>query len=95
MREGEPELGLGDRPLNLIEAKYIDPAIDKAKSEQIEILIIDCPPGSIATTAQVVALADFVLIPSRPSPLDTEAMDAVVELARRRECPSPSCSTPC
>ena len=87
LREGEPELGLGDRPLNLIEAKYIDVAIGKAKSENIEILIIDCPPGSIAVTAQVVALADFVLIPSRPSPLDTEAMDAVVELARKAGVP--------
>ena len=87
LREGEPELGLGDRPLNLIEAKYIDEAVDKAKSERIAILIIDCPPGSIAVTEQVVGLADFVLIPSRPSPLDTEAMDAVVDLAREAEVP--------
>jgi chromosome partitioning protein len=87
LREGEPELGLGDRPLNLIEAKYIDEAIGKARSEDIEILIIDCPPGSIAVTEQVVALADFVLIPSRPSPLDIEAMDAVVELAREAGVP--------
>lgn len=47
----------------------------------VMLAVIDTPPAVTATIRAVIALADLVLIPTRPSPLDLEAVGATVELA--------------
>src|SRR5216683_3013003 len=45
--------------------------------------IIDTPPALTTSIEQVIALADLVVIPARPSPHDLRAIGATVEIARR------------
>ena len=47
------------------------------------IAIIDTPPARTAAIEQVIAVADLVLIPARPSPHDLHAVAATVDMARR------------
>jgi chromosome partitioning protein len=47
------------------------------------LLVVDTPPAAHPRVGQVLAEADLVLIPVRPSPHDLRAMGATIELARR------------
>jgi len=54
----------------------------KALAESgVMLAIIDTPPAVTATIRAVIDQADLVLIPTRPSPLDLEAVGATIELA--------------
>lgn len=82
-REGEQQLGLKDRQLELVEhERHLDDTLAKARTLNLDVLIVDGPPGNVATTEIIIDAADFVLIASQPSPLDVGAMDAVVDIAR-------------
>ena len=45
-----------------------------------KLVFIDTPPQVTATIQKVVSVADLVLIPSRPSPLDLRATSKTIEL---------------
>src|SRR5947209_2032418 len=47
------------------------------------VAIIDTPPNLTSSIARVIANADLVLIPARPSPHDLRAIAATVDLAKR------------
>jgi chromosome partitioning protein len=47
------------------------------------LAIIDTPPALTASIEQVIAIADLIIIPARPSPHDLRAVGATVEMARR------------
>jgi chromosome partitioning protein len=47
----------------------------------LEMLIIDTPPALTATIADVIRVADLVLVPTRPSPHDLRSIGATVALA--------------
>lgn len=49
----------------------------------INLLVIDTPPAIETTIAEVVRVADLVIIPARPSPHDLRAAGATVELVER------------
>ena len=49
--------------------------------------IVDTPPALTTSIERVIGLADFVLIPVRPSPHDLRAIGATVELVRRARKP--------
>jgi len=51
------------------------------------IAIIDTPPALTAEIEKVIAMADLVIIPARPSPHDLRAIGATVTLARRAKKP--------
>jgi chromosome partitioning protein len=53
----------------------------------IRLLIIDTPPAIVPTIAEVIAAADLVLIPARPSPHDLRAAGATVALVERAQKP--------
>jgi chromosome partitioning protein len=84
----------GDRPIDLV-LPEADPAetLRKAVAGALDVVIIDGPPGDIDRTKLAVDVADFILAPSQPSPLDTLAMDALVELAQAAGKPWRSSST--
>jgi chromosome partitioning protein len=46
------------------------------------VAIIDTPPAITASIKQVIEIADFVVIPARPSPHDLRAIAATVNLTR-------------
>ena len=53
------------------------------RSQGAAVAIIDTPPALTASIERVIALADLVLIPARPSPHDLRAIGATVEMTRR------------
>jgi chromosome partitioning protein len=53
----------------------------------IKIAMIDTPPAITASISQVVAHADLVIVPTRPSPHDLRAVGATVDIAERHAKP--------
>jgi chromosome partitioning protein len=51
--------------------------------QRVNIVIIDTPPALLETICAAIAVADFVLIPARPSPHDLRAVGVVVEMAEQ------------
>jgi chromosome partitioning protein len=62
---------------------------DIGRMEQmgIGLLIVDTPPAITTTIANVIGLADLLIIPTRPSPHDLRAVGATVELAEGLNTP--------
>lgn len=54
--------------------------LKQLKKAGIKLAIIDTPPAVTETIRKVLAVADLVLIPSRPSPHDLRAVGSTVEL---------------
>ena len=57
------------------------------REQGIKLVIIDTPPQTLDTINNANAVADFVLIPARPSPHDLRAVAAVVEMAEQAKKP--------
>jgi chromosome partitioning protein len=53
----------------------------------VALAFIDTPPAVTASISQVVAHADLVLVPTRPSPHDLRAVGATVDIAERHNKP--------
>lgn len=49
----------------------------------IALVVIDTPPAITTAIGEVIRVADFVVIPTRPSPHDLRAVGATVQLVRR------------
>ncbi|HTV89599.1 MAG TPA: ParA family protein [Stellaceae bacterium] len=79
----------GDDTLPLSIVKPIDLRAELAtiRSREAALAIIDTPPALTTEIAQVMAVADLVLIPARPSPHDLRAISATVDLVRRARKP--------
>ena len=56
--------------------------LKEAEDQDADLIILDTPPHADTTATAAVAKADLVLIPSRPSGLDLEALPASIQLAR-------------
>jgi chromosome partitioning protein len=53
----------------------------------IRIAVIDTPPAITQSISHVVAHADLVIVPTRPSPHDLRAVGATVDIAERHDKP--------
>jgi chromosome partitioning protein len=62
-------------------------ALARLDTMGIRIAIIDTPPAITASISQVVAHADLVIVPTRPSPHDLRAVGATVDIAERHSKP--------
>src|SRR5216684_3259396 len=73
----------------LATANLADLAANPAElwSGKAAFAIIDTPPALTAAIEQVIALADLVVIPARPSPHDLRAIGATVNMTRRARKP--------
>ena len=58
-------------------------ALAGAEAAGAVLVLVDTPPAAAPVVADVVALADLVLVPVQPSPHDLRAVGATVDLARR------------
>lgn len=56
--------------------------LDQLRSAGYAYAFIDTPPAITSAIRQVVALADFVLIPVKPSPHDLRAVGSTVEIVK-------------
>jgi chromosome partitioning protein len=62
-------------------------ALAAAKSTGASLVLIDTPPAAAPVVAEVVAVADLIIVPVQPSPHDLRAVGATVELARKAKRP--------
>jgi chromosome partitioning protein len=70
-----------NEPVFLDTAKGLKAAITAARRAGFQAVMIDTPPSLSETIAEVLTLADLVVIPVRPSPNDLRAVGGTVELA--------------
>jgi len=61
--------------------KELSTKLEALAKARFKFVVIDTPPAITEAIRTVVALADFVLIPTRPSPHDLRAVGSTVELA--------------
>ena len=64
------------------EANQLPDVLAAARADGIELVVVDTRPSVEADTATVARLADFVLIPTRPTILDLRAIGATVEVVQ-------------
>lgn len=62
-------------------------ALAHLKKSGVRLAVIDTPPAITASISQVVAHADLVVVPTRPSPHDLRAVGATVDIAEQHGKP--------
>jgi chromosome partitioning protein len=65
----------------------LEAALGELEGSGVRLAIIDTPPAITGTISEVVACADLVLIPTRPSPHDLRAVGATVDIAEHHGKP--------
>jgi chromosome partitioning protein len=65
----------------------LEQAIAELRESGFKLVVIDTPPAITSSITQVIAHADLVIIPARPSPHDLRAVGATVDLAERHNKP--------
>jgi chromosome partitioning protein len=63
------------------------PVLEELRIAGVNLVVIDTPPAITISISNVIAHADLVLIPTRPSPHDLRAVGATVDIAERHEKP--------
>jgi chromosome partitioning protein len=66
-------------------AGELDTAIAEAKRLKFDWVMIDTPPRDASLAAATIKMADFCVIPCRPTPADAEATPPTVEAIKRME----------
>jgi chromosome partitioning protein len=65
----------------------LEEALEGLRLAGIKIAVIDTPPAITQSISRVVAHADLVIVPTRPSPHDLRAVGATVDIAERHNKP--------
>ncbi len=76
-----------DTPVMVAADSTAKAALAAAKKTGAALVLIDTPPAAAPVVAEVVGLADLVLVPVQPSPHDLRAVGATVDLARKVKRP--------
>lgn len=71
----------------IVEVDAAREAMALLMAQRWEWVFIDTPPAMLDKVENAISLADFVLIPSKPSALDVEAVRDVVEICREHDKP--------
>lgn len=58
-------------------------AIEGAEADGFDLVLIDSPPHVAPIAARIVAVADLVLVPVRPSPMDISALPSTIRLIEK------------
>lgn len=61
--------------------------VERLKQLGYKLLIIDTPPAITATIAEVIRVADLVVVPTRPSPHDLRSVGRTIDLAESMDKP--------
>jgi chromosome partitioning protein len=70
-----------------VELLELGDALAHLKKSGVRLAVIDTPPAITASISQVVAHADLVVVPTRPSPHDLRAVGATVDIAEQHGKP--------
>jgi chromosome partitioning protein len=62
-------------------------ALEELEEAGVRLAMIDTPPAITDSISRVIAFADLVLVPTRPSPHDLRAVGATVDIAERHGKP--------
>lgn len=62
-------------------------ALADLRAAGFRLVVFDTPPAVTSAISQVVAHADLVIVPARPSPHDLRAIGATVDIAERHDKP--------
>jgi chromosome partitioning protein len=62
-------------------------ALEELRRTGVKLAVVDTPPAISDSISQVVAHADLVVIPTRPSPHDLRSVGATVDIAERHGKP--------
>ena len=62
-------------------------AVNVLTDNGFDLIIIDTPPALMSRVEPAIENADLVVVPVRPSPLDVEAVDPVITLAKKYKRP--------
>ena len=65
----------------------LEEALEALRKAGIRLVVIDTPPAITESITRVVAHADLVVVPTRPSPHDLRAVGATVDIAERHQKP--------
>ncbi|HJT42927.1 MAG TPA: ParA family protein [Rhizomicrobium sp.] len=65
----------------------LEQTLAELRQAGIKIAVIDTPPAVTQSISKVVAHADLVIVPTRPSPHDLRAVGATVDIAERHGKP--------
>jgi chromosome partitioning protein len=69
--------------LAVVKPEQLGANLAELRSYGTAVAIIDTPPALTGSIEQVIAMADLIVIPVRPSPHDLRAAGGTVEMARR------------
>ncbi len=61
--------------------------LEALRAAGVGLVVIDTPPAITSAIGEVIRVADFIVIPTRPSPHDLRAVGATVQLVRRCDKP--------
>jgi chromosome partitioning protein len=73
----------GKDHIALVEARTPAAAVAVAHSRGLDLLVVDTPPALVKIIEACISVAELVLIPSKPSPIDIEAVDVSVNLSQK------------
>ena len=68
-----------------VELTQLGEALTQLHKSGIRLAVIDTPPAITASISHVVAYADLVIVPTRPSPHDLRAVGATVAIAEEHQ----------
>lgn len=81
------EARAAETPIMVVADSTPKAALAAAKRTGAALVLIDTPPAVAPVVAEVVSLADLVLVPVQPSPHDLRAVGSTVDLARNAKRP--------
>lgn len=59
--------------------------LDEARAQGFKLVVIDTPPAVTKAISEVVAFADLVVLPTRPSPHDLRAVGPTIDIVEARK----------
>ena len=71
-----------------VNSAELEEAVEKAKVNKFDFVLIDTPGRDEPATAAAIKVADFCIVPCRPSPADMKATPTTIETIRRLEKPA-------
>jgi chromosome partitioning protein len=80
--EGDPNPGLAFPSPEALAA-----ALDELRAARVDLCIVDTPPSVHAFLGEVMRLADLILLPTRPTTDDLDALAAVLDLVEESSVP--------
>jgi chromosome partitioning protein len=69
-----------DTPILVRDENGMQATLDVLRESGVQVVIIDTPPSAHAFVGDVIALADLVLVPVRPTPDDLDAVGPTLDM---------------